>query len=204
MVTSHYRMKKKQQTLYIANDIQLIQCGNVASGKANFTLPPQLRVLPVSRRFRCCCKSSRRLLTCVQTAARKLKSGLTHTWLDVQQQDSVCPGVETLPHSNYIHTNIFSSARSPCEPGRRGGFDYFISCCWFFLFLFFYRRPRRFSHNPDFLPPFTLPPYVFLTERKDTDSLLLRRRRRLFQFSVQKLSCFVTICLALCFIQGQM
>lgn len=44
----------------------------------------------------------------VSSQACVLWSGLTHTWFDIQREDGVCLSEETLPDSNYLHTNILS------------------------------------------------------------------------------------------------
>lgn len=136
-----------------------MKIGNVPSGEANFTLPTPHWVGPVSRRLRCCNKSSRRLLARTRTAA--CFSG----------SQSLGAAVGSHPHMRWRaavgHCVVFALVRKPCWiqttstqtsflchrllrfsefsllAWTAAGIDYFVLCFSFS----FYRRPRRFSHN---------------------------------------------------------
>lgn len=84
----------------------------------------------------------------VSSHACMLRSALTHTWFDMQREDSVCLGEETLPDSNYFHTNIFSlpppvAILPDLTVSLDGGGHWLLISCFFF----FYHRPRRLSHG---------------------------------------------------------
>lgn len=97
-----------------------MKIGNVPSGKANFTLPPPRWVVPVSRRLRCCNKSSGRLVTHVRAAVG------SHPHMVPHASGGPClprwgspAGFKLLLHKHPFSAACCGSARSHCESGWR-------------------------------------------------------------------------------------
>lgn len=148
-----------------------MKIGNVPSGEANFTLPTSHWVGPVSRRLRCCNKSSRRLLARARTAAcfsgsQRLGAAVgSHPHMRWRAAVGQCllwwgnPAGSKLPPHKHPFSAIAccDPASSPCEPGRRRAL-----IILFFMFFFFFLSPsKKIFTQVNFLQRFSQPPYVW-------------------------------------------
>lgn len=157
-----------------------MKIGNVPSGEANFTLPTPHWVGPVSRRLRCCNKSSRRLLARARTAAcfsgsQSLSAAVgSHPHMRWRAAVGQCllwwgnPAGSKLPPHKHPFSAIAccDPASSPCEPGRRRAL-----IILFYVFLFLFIAVQEDFHTTEF-PSAVFSATVCLKERKRNAAFL--------------------------------